>query len=154
MGSWGTAVSGMNCPKCGAVLPAEAAYCPSCGTPRSEIDHLLRQAERAVNKALVVGTTVLDRAAKELQPAFDKAVQTLRPAVEAVGKATNDMVVAVTPAAQATVRTAKEVVDKTLAALRPAGTKATEKTRPGVHKNPERGPRSEGTGNFPGVPSK
>src|SRR2546426_2677166 len=143
MGSWGTAVSGMNCPKCGAVLPAEAAYCPSCGTPRSEIDHLLRQAERAVNKALVVGTTVLDRAAKELQPAFDKAVQTLRPAVEAVGKATNDMVVAVTPAGQATLRTAKEVVDQTVAAGRPAGPKATQKTRQAGHQMPERG-RSRG----------
>src|SRR3989454_5137014 len=143
MGSWGTAVSGMNCPKCGAVLPAEAAYCPSCGTPRSGIDHLLRQAERAVNKALVVGTTVLDRAAKELQPAFDKAVQTLRPAVEAVGKATNDMVVAGTPPAQATAPTAKEVGDKTVAAGRAAGTKATAKTRQAVHKMPERG-RSRG----------
>src|SRR2546428_12065881 len=89
MGPWGTAVSGMNCPKCGAMFPAEAAYCPSCGTPRSEIDHLMRQAERAVSRALVVGTTVLDRAAKELQPTFNKAVETLRPAVEAVGKAAN-----------------------------------------------------------------
>src|SRR5256712_5113787 len=110
----------MNCPKCGAVLPAEAAYCPSCGTPRSEIDHLLRQAERAVNKALVVGTTVLDRAAKELQPAFDKAVQTLRPAVEAVGKATNDMVLAVTPPAPATVPAGQEVLAQTLPALKPS----------------------------------
>src|SRR2546428_9557624 len=97
MGPWGTAVSGMNCPKCGAMFPAEAAYCPSCGTPRSEIDHLMRQAERAVSRALVVGTTVLDRAAKELQPTFSRAVETLRPAVEAVGKATNDGVVAGTP---------------------------------------------------------
>src|SRR5256712_7161461 len=125
MGSWGTAVSGMDCPKCGAVLPAEAADWRSCGTPRSEIDHLLRQAERAVNKALVVGSTVLDRGAKELQPAFDKVVQTLRPAVEAVGKATNDMVVAVTPPAPATVRTAKEVVGKTVPAVEAAGTKRT-----------------------------
>src|SRR2546427_12113465 len=91
MGPWGTAVSGMNCPKCGAMFPAEAAYCPSCGTPRSEIDHLMRQAERTVSRALVVGTTVLDRAAKELQPTFSRAVETLRPAVEAVGKATNDV---------------------------------------------------------------
>src|SRR5256712_10269877 len=121
MGPWGMAVSGMNFPKCGAVFPAEAAYCPSCGTPRSEIDHLVRQAERAVNKALVVGTTVLDRAAKELQPAFDKAVQTLRPAVEAVGKATNDMVVAVTPPAPATPRPAQEDLGKTVAARGPAG---------------------------------
>src|SRR3989449_9283434 len=120
-GFLGKAVSGMNCPKCGAVLPAEAAYCPSCGTPRSEIDHLLRQAERAVNKALVVGTTVLDRAAKELQPAFDKAVQTLRPAVEAVGKATDDMVVAGPPSAHATRRTAKEGVGKNVPGRRPAG---------------------------------
>src|SRR2546428_2430426 len=128
----------MNCPKCGAVLPAEAAYCPSCGTPRSEIDHLLRQAERAVNKALVVGTTVLDRAAKELQPAFDKAVQTLRPAVEAVGKATNDMVVAVTPAAQPHLRVAKGIVDKTRAARRPSGTDATQKNRQAGLKLPAR----------------
>src|SRR3989449_4460570 len=138
-GFLGKAVSGMNCPKCGAVLPAEAAYCPSCGTPRSEIDHLLRQAERAVNKALVVGTTVLDRAAKELQPAFDKAVQTLRPAVEAVGKATNDMVVAVTPAGQAPVREAKEILGKTLPAGRPAVHEADRETRQAGHKDPERG---------------
>src|SRR3989441_8145035 len=122
------AVSGMNCPKCGALLPAEAAYCPSCGTPRSEIDHLMRQAERAVTKALVAGTTALDRAAKELQPTFDKAVQTLRPAAEAIGKATNDFVVAVTPAAEASVRTAREVVDKTVAAVSPVVSRATEKT--------------------------
>src|SRR3989442_11893018 len=94
MGPWGTAVSGMNCPKCGAMLPAEAAYCASCGTPRSVIDHLLRQAERAVSRALVVGTTVLDRAAKELQPTFNKAGETLRPAVQAVWEATNEGVVA------------------------------------------------------------
>ena len=134
MGPWGTAVSGMNCPKCGAMFPAEAAYCPSCGTPRSEIDHLMRQAERAVSRALVVGTTVLDRAAKELQPTFNKAVETLRPAVEAVGKATNDVVVAVTPAAEATFRAAKEVADKTVAVVKPAVTKATEKTGQTVHK--------------------
>src|SRR3989442_2729671 len=116
MGSWGMAVSGMNCPKCGAVLPAEAAYCPSCGTPRSEIDHLVRQAERAVNKALVVGTTLLDRAAKELQPAFDKAVQTLRPAVEAVVQATHDLVVAGTPPAPTTLPAAQEIVGNNIAA--------------------------------------
>src|SRR5207245_1565319 len=128
MGSCGTAVSGMNCPKCGAGLPAEAAYCPVCGTPRSEIDHLVRQAERAVNKALVVGTTMLDRAAKELQPTFNKAMETLRPAVEAGGKTTNDVVVAVTPAAEATLRTAKEDADKNVAAVRPTLTKDTENT--------------------------
>src|SRR3989442_3705040 len=101
MGPWGTAVSGMNCPKCGAMFPAEAAYCPSCGTPRSEIDHLMRQAERAVSRALVVGTTVLDRAAKERQPTFSRTVETLRPAVQPAWKATNDEGVAVTPAAEA-----------------------------------------------------
>src|SRR2546427_10058240 len=95
MGPWGTAVSGMNCPKCGAMFPAEAAYCPSCGTPRSGIDHLMRQAERAVSRALVVGTTVLDRAAKELQPTFSRAVATLRPAGEAVWTARDVVVVAV-----------------------------------------------------------
>src|SRR5207245_3046203 len=82
-------------------LPAEAAYCPSCGAPRSEIDHFVRETERAVILALTTGTEALDRAVKDLQPAFDKAVQTLRPAVEAVGKATNDVVVAMTPAAAA-----------------------------------------------------
>src|SRR3989454_5405508 len=153
MGSWGTAVSGMNCPKCGAVLPAEAAYCPSCGTPRSEIDHLLRQAERAVNKALVVGTTVLDRAAKELQPAFDKAVQTLRPAVEAVGKATNDMVVAVPPAAQATGRPATEGGDKTVAAAGPAGTKGPAETGHARHQIRGRGRRPRVPRIRPGAPT-
>src|SRR2546427_12822131 len=138
MGPWGTAVSGMNCPKCGAMLPAEAAYCASCGTPRSEIDHLLRQAERAVSRALVVGTTVLDRAAKELQPTFNKAVETLRPAVEAVGKAANDGVVAVTPAAEGTLRAAKGVADKTRAVGEAPATKGTEKTGHTGHKIQER----------------
>src|SRR2546428_9420426 len=99
MGPWGTAVSGMNCPKCGAMFPAEAAYCPSCGTPRSEIDHLMRQAERAVSRALVVGTTVLDRAAKELQPTLSRAVETLRPAVDAASEAPDDRGGGGTPAA-------------------------------------------------------
>src|SRR2546425_9652902 len=124
MGPWGTAVSGMNCPKCGAMFPAEAAYCPSCGTPRSEIDHLMRQAERAVSRALVVGTTVLDRAAKELQPTFSRAVETLRPAVEAVGKATNDGVVAGPPPGAATLPGAQGVGGKTRAVLKPPGTNA------------------------------
>src|SRR3989449_11140322 len=112
IGPWGTAVSGMNCPKCGGMFPAEAAYCPSCGTPRSEIDHLMRKAERAVSRALVVGTTVLDRAAEELQPAFNKAVETPRPAVEAVGKATNDVVVAGTPAGQGPLPGAQGVAEQ------------------------------------------
>jgi len=51
----GTSVMGMNCHKCGALLPAEAAYCPSCGAPRSEIDHFVRETERAVLLALTTG---------------------------------------------------------------------------------------------------
>src|SRR3989449_10728064 len=149
MGPWGTAVSGMNCPKCGAMFPAEAAYCPSCGTPRSEIDHLMRQAERAVSRALVVGTTVLDRAAKELQPTFSRAVETLRPAVEAVGKATNDVVVAVTPPAGAPLRAGKGDADKTLPGVKPAGTKGPRKTGPTGPKIKEKGRKPEGT---PGGP--
>src|SRR2546429_7294552 len=124
----GTSVMGMNCHKCGTLLPAEAACCPSCGAPRSEIDHVVRETERAVLLALTTGTEALDRAAKDLQPAFDKAVQTLRPAVEAVGKATNDVVVAMTPMAEATVRVAKEVADKTVAAVKTAGSEAPEST--------------------------
>lgn len=129
---------GMNCPKCGAELPFEAAYCASCGAPRSEIDHFVREAERAVIQALAAGGAALDRASKELQPTFQKAVETLRPAVEAVGKATNDVVVAVTPAAERTARVAKEVADKTIAAVKPAVTKATERTGQAVHKIRER----------------
>src|SRR6059036_2422049 len=129
-----TSVMGMNCHKCGTLLPAEAAYCPSCGAPRSEIEHLVRATERAVIQALTAGSAALDRASKDLQPVVDKAVRTLRPAVEAVGKATNDVVVAVTPAAEATVRVAKEVADKTVAVVRPTVTKATEKTGNAVHK--------------------
>src|SRR2546422_4029623 len=144
MGPWGTAVSGMNCPKCGAMFPAEAAYCPSCGTPRSEIDHLMRQAERAVSRALVVGTTVLDRAAKELQPTFSRAVETLRPAVEAVGKATNDVVVAGTPPAPAPLPAAQEGAGKNRAGGEPPGPKAPPKTgQPGHHER-EKGPSREG----------
>src|SRR5207249_4372172 len=45
----GTSVMGMNCHKCGTLLPAEAAYCPSCGAPRSEIDHFVRETEPAGN---------------------------------------------------------------------------------------------------------
>ena len=130
----GTSVMGMNCHKCGTLLPAEAAYCPSCGAPRSEIEHFVRETERAVILALTTGTEALNRAAKDLQPAFDRAVQTLRPAVEAVGKATNDVVTAMTPAAEATVRVAKEVADKTIAAVKPAVTKATERTGQAIHK--------------------
>src|SRR5437016_3481773 len=100
---------GMNCHKCGTLLPAEAAYCPSCGAPRSEIEHFVRETERAVLLALTTGT-------------------------EAVGKATNDVVVAMTPMAEATVRVAKEVADKTVAAVKPAVTKATERTGNAVHK--------------------
>src|SRR2546421_8385411 len=134
----GTSVMGMNCHKCGTLLPAEAAYCPSCGAPRNEIEHFVRETERAVLLAVTTGTEALDRAAKDLQPAFDRAVQTLRPAVEAVGKATNDFVVAMTPMAEATVRVAKEVADKTVAAVEPAASKATERTGNAVHKNREK----------------
>src|SRR2546421_12986023 len=130
----GTSVMGMNCHKCGTLLPAEAAYRPTGGAPRSEIDHCVREWARSVILALTTGTEALDRAVKDLQPAFDKAVQTLRPAVEAVGKATNDVVVAMTPAAEATVRVAREVADKTVAAVKPAVTKATERTGNAVHK--------------------
>src|SRR5256885_12200446 len=130
----GRSVMGMNCHKCGTLLPAEAAYCPSCGAPRNEIEHFVRETERAVLLALTTGTEALDRAAKDLQPAFDKAVQTLRPAVEAVGKATNDVVVAMTPMAEATGRVAKEVADKTVAAGKPAITRATERTGNAVPK--------------------
>src|SRR3989442_7588302 len=130
----GTTVMGMNCHKCGTLLPVEAAYCPSCGARCSEIDHFVRETERAVHVALTTGNEALARASKDLQPAFDKAVQTLRPAVEAVGKATNDVVVAMTPMAEATVRVAKEVADKTVAAVKPAVSKATERTGNAVHK--------------------
>src|SRR2546428_9545907 len=133
MGPWGTAVSGMNCPKCGAMFPAEAAYCPSCGTPRSEIDHLMRQAERAVSRALVVGTTVLDRAAKELQPTFSRAVETLRPAVEAVGKATNDVGVAVRPPAGGPLRGGQGGADQNSRGVKPPGTQRPRKTGQSVH---------------------
>src|SRR3989475_6578194 len=136
----GTSVMGMNCHKCGTLLPAEAAYCPSCGAPRSEIDHFVRETERAVLLALTTGTEALDRAAKDLQPAFDKAVQTLRPAVQAVGKATNDVVVAMTPAAEATVRVAREVADKTIAAVEPAGMQTTARGGRGVPNNPDKVP--------------
>src|SRR2546422_7247821 len=129
----GTSVMGMNCHKCGTLLPAEAAYCPSCGAPRSEIEHFVRETERAVILALTTGTEALNRAAKDLQPAFDRAVQTLRPAVEAVGKATNDVVTAMTPAAEATVRVAKEVADKTIAAGKTAVTKASGRNGSAVH---------------------
>src|SRR2546422_1497528 len=146
----GTSVMGMNCHKCGTLLPAEAAYCPSCGAPRSEIDHFVRETERAVILALTTGTEALDRAVKDLQPAFEKAVQTLRPAVEAVGKATNDVVVAMTPMAEATVRVAKEVADKTVAAVKPAGTKTTETTGKPRPKIRERGPTRRATRRSPG----
>src|SRR2546429_1587266 len=135
----GTSVMGMNCHKCGTLLPAEAAYCPSCGAPRSEIDHFVRETERAVLLALTTGTEALDRAAKDLQPAFDKAVQTLRPAVEAVGKATNDVVIALTPMAEATVRVAKEVADKTVAAVKTAAPEAPKRNGNAVHKNRQKG---------------
>src|SRR2546426_4551101 len=112
----GTSVMGMNCHKCGTLLPAEAAYCPSCGAPRSEIDHFVRETERAVLLALTTGTETLDRASKDLQPAFDKTVQNLPPAVAALGNATNHVFVAMTPMAEATLRAAKAAAAKTVAA--------------------------------------
>lgn len=100
----------MNCPKCGADMPAGAAYCPSCGTPRSEIDQLLQQAARGAKKVVDTGVAAVDRAAKGLEPAVDKAVKTIRPAVGEAAKF------------------AKDVADKTVAAVRPAVAKVAEKT--------------------------
>src|SRR6266566_4568226 len=99
----------MNCPKCTAELPVGATYCPSCGAPRSEIDRLLRDAERAAKKAVDAAGAALDRAAKELQPTFDKAVSSIRPAVEEVART-------VKPLADKTARAAKDVAN----AVRPA----------------------------------
>src|SRR5436309_2183275 len=101
---------GMNCSKCGTLLPAQAEYCPSCGAPRSEFDHFVREAERAVYQAFEDGRTALDAAARELQPTFDKAVRALRPAVEAVGKATREVAAAVQPAAEKTAKAAQAAI--------------------------------------------
>src|SRR6266702_4643226 len=95
----------MNCPKCAANLPEGAAFCPACGAPRSEIDRLLRDAERAAKKAVDTVGAAMDRAAKELQPTFDKAVSAVRPSIEEVAR-----------------------TDKTIAAVKPAVTKAAETT--------------------------
>src|SRR6266571_5317620 len=110
----------MNCPKCAANLPEGAAFCPACGAPRNEIDRLLRDAERAAKKAVDTVGAAMDRAAKELQPTFDKAVSAVRPA--------RDVANAVRPAAETTAKVAKEVADKTIAAVKPAVTKAAETT--------------------------
>src|SRR3989449_4250919 len=130
---------GMNCVKCGTELPQMGAYCPTCGAPRREFEHLARQTERAVSQVLASGGEALGRAAKEFQPTFDRAVEALRPAVEVLERATDDVRLAVRPAVEATARGAKELTDKTLAAGRPAGPPARERTGHAVPTIPERG---------------
>ena len=124
---------GMNCVKCGTELPQTGAYCPTCGAPRREFEHLARQTERAVSQVLASGGEALGRAAKEFQPTFDRAVEALRPAVEVLERATDDVLLEVRPAVEATARVAKEFTDKTVAAVRPAVTRARERTGHAVH---------------------
>src|SRR2546428_5137777 len=124
---------GMNCVKCGTELPQMGAYCPTCGAPRREFEHLARQTERAVSQVLASGGEALGRAAKEFQPTFDRAVEALRPAVEVLERATDDVLLAVRPAGEATARGAQEVPGKTGPAGPPPGTPAPGKTGPARH---------------------
>src|SRR2546430_7788387 len=94
MSPWGPAVMGMNCVKCGTELPQMGAYCPTCGAPRREFEHLARQTERAVSQVLASGGEALGRAAKEFQPTFDRAVEALRPGGEVLERATDDVLLA------------------------------------------------------------
>src|SRR3989440_8677441 len=119
---------GMNCVKCGTELPQMGAYCPTCGAPRCQFARRAGRTERAVSQVLASGGEALGRAAKEFQPTFDRAVEALRPAVEVLERATDDVLLAVRPAVEATARVAKEFTDKTVAAVRPAVTRAREET--------------------------
>ena len=86
-------------------MPVAAAYCPSCGAPRSEIDRILLDAARVARKAFDAGAAVVDRAVLELQPAFHKAVQAIEPAVQEVERAFK-------PFADTAVRGARDVVKR------------------------------------------
>src|SRR3989475_12219275 len=110
---------GMNCVKCGTELPQMGAYCPTCGAPRREFEHLARQTERAVSQVLASGGEALGRAAQEVQPAFDRAGEALRPAVEGPERATDEVLLAGPPAGVATARGDRKLTDKTVAADRP-----------------------------------
>jgi len=85
-----------------------------------------------LSRALVVGTTVLDRARKNSSRRSTKAVETLL-GRRAVGKATNDVVVRSHPRPRPP-SGGQEVADKTVAVVKPRFTKATEKTGQTVHK--------------------
>src|SRR2546427_12909692 len=85
---------GMNCVKCGTELPQMGAYCPTCGAPRREFEHLARQTERAVSQALASGGEALGRAAKEVQPPFDPAVEAPQPAGDVLDRAKDERLLA------------------------------------------------------------
>src|SRR5256885_16868919 len=89
MSPWGHAVMGTNCVKCGTELPQTGAYCPTCGAPRREFEHLARQTERAVSQVLASGGEALGRAPQEVQPAFDPGVAGPGPGVQVPARATN-----------------------------------------------------------------
>src|SRR5256886_16244586 len=100
---------GMNCVKCGTELPQTGAYCPTCGAPRREFEHLARQTERAVSQVLASGGEALGRAAKEVQPTFDRAGGALRPAVEVLRRAADAVPLAGRPPGGGTARGAQGV---------------------------------------------
>src|SRR2546430_10589746 len=131
MSPWGPAVMGMNCVKCGTELPQMGAYCPTCGAPRREFEHLARQTERAVSQVLASGGEALGRAAKEFQPTFDRAVEALRPAVQVLERATDDVLLAGPPAGESTSRVGQAVTGKTPPAARPPAHPAHPQTRHG-----------------------
>src|SRR5256885_17093668 len=119
MSPWGHAVMGTNCVKCGTELPQTGAYCPTCGAPRHEFEHLARQTERAVSQVLASGGEALGRAAKEFQPTFDRAVEALRPAVEVLERATDDVLLAGPPPGEAPAQGPQGVHAQTHPALPP-----------------------------------
>ena len=135
----------MNCSQCGSELPLEAAYCPVCGAPRREIDHLITQVRHAADQTIEATLAVFNRASKELEPAFDKVFQTLQPVVQDVGKAlqpladstvraANEVADALRPTARKTEQVAREVAGKTVATFRPVLVKATQKTGAAVRR--------------------
>ena len=130
----------MNCPRCGTEWPAGAAYCPSCGTPKSEIERLFLDAARVANRAVDAGVGAIDRAAMAIQPTVNKAVQAIRPAVEGtaralepvardVASATKEVANAVGPVAEKAVRKTKAAAVKAADATQRAARKVSAKAR-------------------------
>ena len=135
----------MNCTRCSSELPPEAGYCPVCGAPRSEIDHLITQVRRAADQTIEATLAVVNRASKELEPGLNKVFHAIQPVVQDVEKAlqplanstlraANEVANALRPTALRTERVVRDVAGKTVATFRPAFVRASQKTGAAVRR--------------------